>query len=112
MSFLTPACLRVLAAMNTAELEDRLDEAEIVGDRGTYYVGLDRISSRTVNRLLECTAIRDAPYNGGTNVYLLNDAGRSILRRHELAEELRNAYLQGKPFTIVDDKIQLMDQPD
>jgi hypothetical protein len=103
---------RVLRGMRDAEVADELDEADIMCDGGQCWRGDDRTSRDTVNRLLGLLLISECSWGGGSEHFTLNDSGRAVLRRPELADELKAAVLEGRAFTIdADDRIQLLANP-
>ena len=72
--------MRVLIQMKQAEAEDNLDDAEIVCEGRSCYVGLDSISKATVNELLQFVLIRDGSDQGGKmERYSLNEEGRAMV---------------------------------
>lgn len=107
---LTPAMLRVLEDMRAAEETGELEDAELVCDGRECWRGDHKTSRATVTRLLQLTLVSSSNWSGGSEVMTLNDAGRAVLRRPDLAGELAAALQQGAPFTIgPDDKLHPMD---
>lgn len=100
---LTPAMKRLLVAMRTAEEANDLEDAEIVCDGIECWLGDVRTSRATVNRLLCLTLVSESSWGGGTDVFTINDAGRAVLKRPELADELATALASGRPFTVTDE---------
>ncbi len=88
------------------EISEADDEA-IVAEGLAVYIGTRRSSWRVINALLRCGALSDRSETGDTfRRYVINESGRSIIRRPELAGELRDAYLRSDgPFMIQDDRI-------
>ena len=75
---ISAAATRVLTAMLEAEVSDELDDAEVVCDKGSCYLGLDTVSKRTVNELLRlCLVGYDD--SGGAEHYTLNEEGRKMV---------------------------------
>lgn len=108
---LTPAMLRLLEGMRSAEESGRLEDAELMCDGLECWRGDDKTSRATVDRLLKLTLVSFSSWSGGAEVMTLNDAGRAVLRRPALAGELAAALQQGAPFTIgPDDTLQAMAQ--
>jgi len=74
---MTKRALEVLQAMAKAEAENNLEDAEIVQEGGQCWVGLERISPRTVERLLQLCLLRHEG-SGGCDRYTLNEEGRRM----------------------------------
>lgn len=112
---LTPRQMSVLKIMFEAEQADERGEVdpmadylkdEIVCDGLTCYLGDEPISWRTVKALLEVVAISDRSITGDSGrIFRLNDIGRSITRRPELAEEIRQSLYTGRSVTVRDDRL-------
>ena len=108
---LTPAMLRVLDGMRAAEERGELEDAELACDGLECWRGDDKTSRATVTRLLQLTLVSPSAWSGGSEVMPLNDAGRAVLRRLDLASELAVALQRGVSFTIgPDDRLRPMDQ--
>lgn len=72
------------------------------------YCGLTPIHRSTVNSLIRCTAISRA-YDDGP-YFVINDTGRAIARRPELADEVYTAIIGGRgSFSIRDDRLVPLD---
>jgi hypothetical protein len=99
--------------MKRAEDEDRLDEAELVRDGGLFYwLGTDQYHIKTAKRLLQCVAIRSGGDLGGCERYSINDVGRAICERPELADEVYETLMRGGSFTITPQHtVQLLPKP-
>lgn len=105
---MTPAQIRTLTEMRDNEDCNDFDGSQIVCSGVECWLGLRRISRRTVNCLLRLLAIKPA-WESAINYFCITDAGRSLLERPEFENELRAAILVGKPFTITNDhKIELI----
>jgi hypothetical protein len=78
---LTKRQLEVLRMMADAEDREEFDGAELVYDRGTGYVGLERIGGRTLVALIKACAISQSSINGGTEVWTINETGRQLIER-------------------------------
>lgn len=77
---LSNAAIFVLRRMKAAEDDDNLDDAEIVVEGRTCYIGLRLISKATVNELLRLCLIQDdSDQNGKLERYTINEEGRAIL---------------------------------
>jgi hypothetical protein len=75
--FLTKRQLEALRRM-------RIDDEELVYERGRCYVGSEKFSARTFFALLRACAIRHDPYSakqgsGGMERYTINETGRNLL---------------------------------
>lgn len=110
---LSKAATRILQEMCDNEKRRDFYRAEIVQEGLVAYCGYRRISVRSINELLRCTAISEETDGPRMRRYTINDAGRSILRRPQLADELRAAIFGGVgSFTIIRDKLRrLPDEP-
>ena len=74
------AANRILERLKAAEDSDNLDDAEIVCEGRTCFVGLDTVSKATVYELLRLVLIRDDSDQGkGVERYSLNEEGRALL---------------------------------
>ena len=74
------AAMQILTQLKDAEDADNLDDAEIVCEGRSCYVGLRSISKATVNELLRVVLIRDdSDQNGKLERYSLNEEGRSMV---------------------------------
>lgn len=102
--WLTKALHAILMAMVEAERRGDLEAAEIVCD-GACWLGDRRIHPGSVRRLLTLTAIRDVSDTTGCQRYVINDMGRSILRRPAIIQELSAALRAGGSYTIREDRI-------
>ncbi len=77
---ISKAAMRVLTRLKDAEDADNLDDAEIVCDGRTCYVGLTSIAKATVNQLLRLVLISDdSDQGGGMERYSLNEEGRAMV---------------------------------
>jgi hypothetical protein len=75
---MTPRCLEVLRSMLKAHEAQDWDNAEIVQDGDQCWLGDERISPRTVNRLLQLCLIRHEAM-GGCDHYTINEEGRRMV---------------------------------
>lgn len=76
---ISKAAMRVLTQMKDAEDTDDFDDAEIVCEGRSCYVGLDSISKATVNELLRLVLISDDSDGKGVERYSLNEEGRAMV---------------------------------
>lgn len=98
---MTPGARRVLQDM----IED--DECDLVVSGRLSYCGYRATTRRVVNELLGFMAISVSWQETESSIYYcVNDTGRAIIRRPDLANEVKAAVLGGKgAFTIKNDKI-------
>ena len=72
--------MRILTRLKAAEDVDNLDDAEIVCEGRTCYVGLDTVSKAKVYELLRLVLISDdSEQGGGLEHYSLNEEGRAMV---------------------------------
>ncbi|CAH1691317.1 hypothetical protein BOSEA31B_20611 [Hyphomicrobiales bacterium] len=100
--------LEVLRIMAAAEAEGRFEEAEIVTAGRECWLDVELISKKTVLGLLRCMAVSVDTSGGATERYTINAAGRAIARRPELAGEIQEAVLLGRPFEIENDHVRFL----
>lgn len=74
---MTPTCRMVLKQMLKAHEAEDWENAEIVQDGGEVWIGDQRISTRTVDRLL-CMLLLRHESSGGCDHYTLNEEGRKV----------------------------------
>jgi len=106
MSAVTPAMARCLAEMIEAESEERFEDAEIVCDGQSCWLGDRRVRRQTVTALLRLVAISDRNDGGSVERYAINSVGRSIHADPTMATSVAVAIMRGGGFTIVDGKIE------
>ena len=76
---LSPRARYLLLRMLEAEQRDDLDDAELVYERGTGYVGTERFGGATFYALLRACVLRHVDGDPGDyEVYVLTEAGRKI----------------------------------
>lgn len=102
---MTPAAMRTLREM--AAQEDEL-EGEIVCEGREIWIGYTRIGAGTLNQLLRLLAVRDVSEGNGLRRFAINDTGKALVANPFLESALAQAIALGKPFTIIDGKIQDM----
>ena len=100
--------LEVLRTMAAAEAEGRFEEAEIVTAGRECWLDVELISKKTVLGLLRCMALSVDSSGGATERYTINAAGRAIARRPELAREIQDAVVVGRPFEIENDHVRFL----
>lgn len=97
--------LRLLREMASAEAEERWEDAEIVRDGRSCWLGCDPVRGRDLDDLVSLTALSNSGEEKGLERFVLNGTGRALMRRPELADAIRSAIRQGGPFTIEGDEI-------
>lgn len=60
------------------------DDGEIVYDKGTGYVGLEKIAPRTIFSLLRLCCISADQYGGAIEHYHINGTGEDFLRMEDI----------------------------
>ncbi|WP_327210003.1 hypothetical protein [Rhizobium leguminosarum] len=97
--FVTDNMLRVLRAMAAAEEAEEWEDGELVsdGDR-QWWLGLDVVAARTVDRLLACRAVSDRSEGAATLRLGLNGTGRAIIDDPTVAEAIMEAIRKGGSF--------------
>ncbi len=105
---LSKAALRCLGEMIEAETDERYEDAELVCDGNSCWLGIRRVQKKTVNELLSVLALKDS--NDGSTVqrYVINGVGRALHADPNLALDVVEALKQGGSFTIVDGKVQTL----
>lgn len=106
---LTKRQLEVLQRMAAAEASQNFEEAEIVQEGLVCYLGLDRISCKTVKALIEHVLI-SLERSGTFCRWTINEAGHLVAKNPALADEIWLAVQQGRPITFDDDKIIYLDE--
>ena len=77
---ISAGAMRILKRMTEAEAIEEWEDAEIVCDGRTCYVGLDSISKACVYELLRFVLISDESEQGkGVERYSLNEEGRAMV---------------------------------
>ena len=100
--------LRWLSDMEMAPHELEYD-AEIVCEGLACWLGTTRLRRSTVNQLLRVVALTDASDTEGVDRYVINETGRSLLRRPELESEITAALRTGTgAWTLRNDRLVAM----
>ena len=109
--FLSKTLWTILCDMLAAETQGDHDQAEIVCDSSACYVGNRRIARLSVTRLLQAMAISDRTETGAAFTrFSLNGVGRAIARRPAVVAEINKAVRDGRPVTIRDDRVVVLDR--
>lgn len=102
---LTQACLRALREMIDAEERGDHDAAEIVGERGSWWLAHRQVSVGTVSRLMRMTAVRESADGGLLSRLTPNSVGRFMARNPGSSAAISEALLSGEAFMIESDRI-------
>ena len=109
---LSKRALDVLTILSAAGEEADLDEAvDLVSEGRVVWLGNSQLRWSTLWQLLECVAITETSDEGGSvRRYNINTVGRAIVRRPELADEVKLIVRAGRgAFTIgTDDRIHML----
>lgn len=98
-AFVTADMLLVLKTMAAAEEAGEWEDAELVSDGGRkWWLGVETVSRRVVERLLQCRAISDRSEERGMYRFALNGTGRAIIDDPSVAEAVMAAMLTGGSF--------------
>lgn len=101
---MTPAAVRILKDM----IED--ENCDLVQEGRRAFCGNRQTMVAVINELLRGMAISLEYESDGYRVFSLNETGRAIYRRPELADEIFDHVMNHKgPFQIVGGKIVLLD---
>lgn len=85
----------VLKALREAYDAEDFDEAEIVVEGRSTWLGYVRIPRKVVIELLEVVAIRDIGDGGTLGRYAISGTGRAILEDPETAFRIKSALMRG-----------------
>jgi len=94
---LSKRSLEILAEMDAAEKREDWEDSEIVCSGIDCWLGLTKVSRRTVDALLRHLAVSYAAEPGATERYVLSGTGRAILADPSVADRIVAAVLAGKP---------------
>jgi hypothetical protein len=97
--------------MIEAENDDRFDDAEIVCDGNSCWLGIRRVRIATVHELLRVMALKDSSAGSKVQRYLINGSGRALHAKPELAQEIVAAVIKGLSFTIENGLIKTIASP-
>jgi hypothetical protein len=101
---LSKRALEVLRSLLAAERAENWDQAEIVCDGLDCWMGDERLSRQTVNRLVRVVAV-SLDDGGGAEHYTLNGTGRALAENPALVRDIEEAVLRGGAFSVIDGKI-------
>lgn len=102
------AAFRCLLQLSDFLEEDSEYESELVGSGKTFWLGLTRYSSKTVDELLRLVAIRDTS-DTETRRYVINDVGRALIDDPSQESVLLSLLLQRKNITVRNLRIEELD---
>jgi hypothetical protein len=105
---LSKRAIEVLQSLQAAERAENWDHAEIVCDGIDCWMGDERISRQTVNRLVRVVAV-SLDDGGGAEHYTLNGTGRALAEDPALVGDVEAAILRGGAFSVIDGKIVDLD---
>lgn len=97
--------MRLLSDMAEAEREERWEDAEVVRDGRSVWLGCEPVPGRDLDALIALTALSNSGEEKGLERFVLNGTGRALLRRPQLREALVKALRAGDPFTIENDEV-------
>jgi hypothetical protein len=106
LSLLSPTAIRLLQEMAAVpdDIADDEDDGTLLVEGIQVWFGDRRVHRRTFNKLLHATAV--SPLYDNAPYYQINETGRAIARRPELADEVYAAIIGGRgAFSIVDGHI-------
>lgn len=97
----------VLKQMAEAHLKDEFEEAEIVAEGISVYLGYERISIKTVKALLDHCAISEEGDGGDYKFhrYTINCIGLLLVRKPEMDDAIWLKLRSNTPFTLKGDEI-------
>jgi hypothetical protein len=101
----------VLKAMAAALDAEDYDEAELVVDGRSTWLGYEKVPRRVVIELLEVVAIRDISDGGKLQRYVISGTGRAILEDPETAFRVMSALMRGIPVDERGHPIQTTETP-
>ncbi|MFC5505363.1 hypothetical protein [Bosea massiliensis] len=101
---LSKRAIEVLQSLLEAERAENWDHAEIVCDGIDCWMGDERLSRQTVNRLVRVVAV-SLDDGGGADHYTLNGTGRALAENPALVGDVEAAILRGGAFSVIDGKI-------
>lgn len=93
---LTRRGIEVLVAMAGAEDRGEYEDAEIVCSGFECWLGLERVSRRTVTNLLRHACVSDQSDGGLAERYVLTGTGRASIHDPECAERVLQAVMEGR----------------
>lgn len=95
---LTNRAWELLRIMAREEADENWDDAEIVCEGITCYLGGNRTSQKTVNNLIEHCCVSECSDEGSTlHRYRINGTGKAALEDQSVPDKVRLALLRGIP---------------
>ncbi|WP_371436350.1 hypothetical protein [Polaromonas sp.] len=107
---MTTACDKVLKRMLAAEEADLLEDAEIVCDGNSCWVGDMQIRKETVTRLLQLCLVRSEDM-GGCEHYTLNEEGRAMAKDTNYRPQILNQVEVRDAFKVTAQQNTTPEQP-
>lgn len=92
---LSKKATKTLEAMVEAEAREDHDEAELVREKRTCWLGYERVSGKIVDELLMHVAVRSVSEPGSIERYVVSGTGREILKDPEVADRIVRALRSG-----------------
>jgi hypothetical protein len=93
---LSRRAIEVLKTMIEAEKAGEYDEAEIVCEGRTCWLGIERLSRKMVDSLVQHVAISHVSEPGSLERYTINGTGRKIAEDPSIADRVVSAILRGE----------------
>ncbi|MBY3157188.1 hypothetical protein HFO56_33225 [Rhizobium laguerreae] len=93
---LSRRAVKVLRTMIEAENAGEYDEAEIVCEGRTCWLGVERLSRKMINSLVQHVAISHVSEPGSLERYTINGTGRKIAEDPSVADRVLKGLLRGE----------------
>lgn len=101
---------RLVGILMEMKVNENTGDGELVRDGRQSYLGDCRVPSTVVDKLLRLMAIRDVSDSKGLERYVINSVGKAIINDPGIVGELVRFIAAGRPFTVREGKLELMDQ--
>ena len=99
--------MQILREMHDATVREDFENAEIVCEGIECWLGIRRVACVTVDMLLRLVCLSEDSENK-VRRYTINGTGEAVLRRPELVEEIAQALVSRKPFSIKNDQVKYL----
>lgn len=100
------SALKCLTKMRDAYDNERYEDAELVCEGRSTWLGEDKVQRRVVDELLSLVAIKDTNESEKISRFIINGVGRAIVDNPDIARQVRIALKTGGPFTIHNGKVE------